>query len=116
MLPKKNRLKKKKDFDKVLKEGKSFKEKALVLKVRKNNIKINRFGFVVSKKVSKKAVKRNQIKRRLREIVRKKTKDYKKSFDLVFIALPGLELMKFPEIKEVTQNLLKKSKILNYDK
>ncbi|GAI32984.1 unnamed protein product, partial [marine sediment metagenome] len=62
MLNKRNRLKKKKDFDKVFKQGQGFKQDFLYLKIRKNNLKSSRFGFVVSKKFSKKAVIRNKIK------------------------------------------------------
>ncbi len=112
MLPKKNRLKKEKDFQEIFKKGRSFKEKFLVIKFRKNQTKVNRFGFIVSKKVSKKAVKRNQIKRRLREVVRKNINDYQKGYDVAFIALPGLGNADFKEIKNVVLKLLKKSKIL----
>jgi len=51
MLKKENRLKKKKDFEKVFKEGKSFKNNFLIVKINENNLNFPRFGFVVSKKV-----------------------------------------------------------------
>ena len=115
MLSKENRLKKKKDFEKLFKEGKSFKEKFLVLKVNKNNLSNNRFGFIVSKKISKKAVVRNKIKRQLREIIRKEIKNYQKGFDVAVIALPGIALKDFKEIAQALESVLKKIKILNYD-
>ena len=115
MLPKENRLKKKKDFEKLFKEGKSFKEKFLVLKVNNNNLDDNRFGFIVSKKISKKAVVRNKIKRQLREIVRKEINNYQKGFDVAVIALPGTELKNFGEMSQALEYILKKIKILNYD-
>ena len=115
MLPKENRLKKKKDFEKLLKEGNSFKEKFLVLKINKNNLDNNRFGFIVSKKISKKAVIRNKIKRWLREIVRKGINNYQKGFDAVVIALPGIELKNFGEVSQALERILKKTKIFNYD-
>jgi len=115
MLPKKNRLKKKKDFERVFKGGKSFKKGFLILRFKENDLKINRFGFVVSKKISKKAVKRNQIKRRLREVVRSNIDFYKKGFDLVYISLPGLEKQNFQKIKDTILFLLNKSKILKHD-
>lgn len=70
MLSGDNRLKKKKDFEYVFKKGKGFKEDFLFVKLVKNNLKITRFGFVVGYKVSKKAVLRNKVKRRLRETVK----------------------------------------------
>ena len=115
MLPKENRLKKKKDFEKLFKEGKSFSEKFLVLKINKNNLNNNRFGFIVSKKISKKAVTRNKIKRQLREIVRKEINNYQKGFDVAVIALPDIESKNFEEISQALECILKKIKILNYD-
>ena len=115
MLAKENRLKRKKDFEKLFKEGKSFREKFLVLKVNKNNLNSNRFGFIVSKKVSKKAPVRNKIKRRLREITRKEIDNYQKGFDVAVIALPGIVLKNFKEINQALTSALKKIKILNYD-
>ena len=112
MLPKENRLKKNKDFKKVFKEGKGFKEDFLVLKKAKNNLKISRFGFVVSKTFFKKATLRNKIKRRLRESVRIKINEIKKGIDGVVIAIPGLETKDFCEIKEIVNKLFKKAKII----
>ena len=112
MLPKKNRLIKKKDFEKILKRGKSFKEDFLVLKIKKNKSEEVRFGFIVSKKVSKKAVLRNKIKRRLREVAKIKMKEIKKGIDIVLIALSGIKTKDFWEIKEAIEKLFKKAKIL----
>ena len=115
MLLKKNRLIKKKDFERLFKEGKSFREKFLVLKVNENNLDESRFGFIVSKKVSKKAVIRNKIKRQLREIVRKEMNNYQKGFDVAVITLPAAESKDFEEMKQVLIYILKKTKILNHD-
>ncbi len=108
MLAKKNRLKKKKDFEKIFKEGKSFKEKFLIIKFLSNNLGYSRFGFIVSQKISKKAVLRNKIKRRMTEAVRGEIKGFKKGIDAIFIALPGIENQKFLEIKEIISNFFKK--------
>ena len=62
MLSQQNQLKKKKDFEKVFKKGKGFKEDFLVLIFKKNNLNQSRFGFIVSKNFSKKANLRNKIK------------------------------------------------------
>ncbi len=112
MLPKENRLKKNKDFEKVFKEGEGFKEDFLVLKKVKNNLKSSRFGFAVSKTFFKKATLRNKIKRRLRESVRIKLNEIKKGIDGVVIARPGLETKDFREIKEIVNKLFKKAKII----
>ena len=85
MLPKENRLTKKKAFDQLLKEGQAHFSQTLVLKLIKNNLSISRFGFIISKKIAKKAVIRNKLKRRLREIIRKDISQLKGGYDIVII-------------------------------
>lgn len=69
-LNKKNRLKKKRDFENVFKKGKAVKSSFLFIKYIKNELDISRLGFVVSAKVAKKAVERNKIRRILSEGIR----------------------------------------------
>ena len=95
MLPKENRLKKKKDFEEVFEKGKGYKEDFVYLKIRKNKLKLSRFGFIVSKKFSKKAVVRNKIKRKLRESIRTKLPRIKKGIDGVITIIPGLKVYDF---------------------
>jgi len=113
MLPKENRLKKKKDFKEVFKKGKGFRKDFLFLKIKNNSFKKIRFGFIVSREISKKAVIRNKIKRRLREIIKKELSKIKPGIDGVLIAKKGIEKKDFLEIKEVVFQLLKKAKIFN---
>jgi len=113
MLPKVNRLKKKKDLERVFKKGKRFKEDLLLLKIIKNNLELIRFGFVVSQKVSKKATVRNKIKRRLRAIIGRKIKKNKTGLDILFIVLPGLEKKKFQDVEKIINKLLQKTRIKN---
>jgi len=115
MLKKSNRLKKKEDFDRVLKEGKAFKESFLLLKIKKNKLISNRFGFIISQKVSKKAVARNKIKRRLSELIRINLDKLKKGIDGIFIVLPGLEKKSFKELKEIIINIFKKAELFKND-
>ena len=111
MLPKENRLKKKRDFEEVFKKGKTFRESFLFLRVKENNLKQNRFGFIVSSKISKKAVVRNKIKRRLREITKEYLPRVKTGVDVVLITKPGIETKGFPEIKEILIKLFEKAGI-----
>src|SRR3989344_8680891 len=106
MLTQQNRLKKKTDFDRVFRNGKKIKEGVLVFWWAPNNLKISRFGFIVSKKVSKKAPTRNKIKRQLRELVRKKIIVLPKGIDGVFVGSPGLEKKDFREIEKIVNGIL----------
>lgn len=108
---KKERLKRK-EFQKVLEKGKGFKEDKIVLKVLENNTKETRIGFLITKKVSKKAVVRNKLKRRLREILRREKEKTKKGLDLIFIALPGIETRDFQSLENSVKKLFSKAKIV----
>jgi len=109
MLPLQNRLKKKKDFERVFKRGKGYQEGFLFLKLLKNDLTVSRFGFVVSQKISKKATLRNKIKRRIRETVKKELLNINPGFDGVWVALKGLETKDFKETEGAVQKLFQKS-------
>lgn len=108
MLTQENRLRKEKDFEAVFKQGQTFKQACFVLKMKKNKLKHPRFGFIVNKKFSKKAVERNKIKRRLREIITQK--EITSPLDIIIVLLPGAE-NDFQEIKKTINKLFKKAKI-----
>lgn len=108
MLPIKNRLTKKKDFDIVFKKGESIKNGFLVFKILKNQLQENRFGFIVANKISNKSTIRNKIKRRLRAAVLKELDKNKNHLDIIIITLPGIEKIKFSEIENQLLSLFKK--------
>lgn len=81
----KNRLKKKKEFDDVFKNGKTVSGSFLFIKFKKNNIEIPRFGFIVGLKISKKAVERNKIKRLLSEVIKTILKQIKNNYDIITV-------------------------------
>lgn len=85
-LNKKNRLKKKHDFGEVFKKGKAVKGIFLFIKYGKNGLDVPRLSFVVSLKVSKKAVVRNRIRRILSEVARGKVKSLN-GYDIVVFAV-----------------------------
>jgi len=111
MLAQKNRLKKKKDFEFIFKQGKGFKQGFLYLKTIKNNLDTSRFGFVISKKFSKKAVVRNKTKRRLSEIIKTKLLEIKKGTDVIIVVMPGAE-NDFQKLEDILNKLFKKARII----
>lgn len=112
MLKKYLRLAKQKDFDSVFENGRYFSEDLLSLKVARNNFDYSRFGFIVSNKISKKAVARNRIKRLLRESVRLFHGNIKPGFDSVFISKNKAIGKSFKEIGFCVEKLLRKSGLL----
>ncbi len=111
MLPKINRLTKKKDFTAVFKTGQSVKNDFLLVKIAKNHLKESRFGFVVSKKVSSKATQRNKVKRRLRKAVADELKKIKSPVDAVIVVLPNIKAKEFSQIQEIVVGIFKKVKL-----
>jgi ribonuclease P protein component len=116
MLPKINRIKKKKDFESIFKRtqgmSQSFKNSLFILKTAKNNLGLNRFGFVVSLKVSKKATIRNKIRRRLGEAIKSQADKIKPNTDIIIVALAGIEKKDFSEIKEAVNSTLVRRKLI----
>ncbi len=93
MLNRENRINKDKEFDQIFKTGQSFYSGFLGFKALSTSLKESRFGILISTKVSKKAVDRNLLKRRIREIIQTELSLLKPGFDLVIIVLkPAISL------------------------
>ena len=107
MLVRRLRLVKEKDFKKIFKQGKSFCSRIFRVKVLFNNLDNNRYGIVISTKVSKKAVERNKLKRQFRAILRELDEKIIRGFDLVIIVSPTAKNQEYELIKsEVKKTLL----------
>ncbi len=83
-------IKKNSDYRKVYSCGVSLVNRYMVIFVFKNNLVNKRFGFSVSKKIGK-AVKRNFIRRRFKEICRLKENWFINGYDYIFIARKGID-------------------------
>ena len=132
MLPKQNRLNKKKLED-VFKRGKAYRGDFLILKLidrsqftpRRFRASINlgnepaliesRFAAIVPMKVSKKAAERNRIKRLLREKLRKRLPQIKNGFDGSFMAMPSSLEKNYWEIGTEVDKLLLLAKLTPKD-
>ena len=118
MLPKQYRLKKRIAFNATYKSGTSFHKNGVTLfcgKI-KNNDAPTKIGFVVSKKIHKRAVKRNRIKRLMREAVRLHIKNIPnfdtKYMSLIFVASTKLLEKNFSEVDFAIKKLVQKAEIL----
>lgn len=108
-------IKKNRDFIKLYKKGKFFVAKYLVLYVMSNNSTVNRIGITASKKFGG-SVKRNRIKRLIKESYRYYEGQLKEGFDLVFVARSSDEMPDFSEIKREMKFLFKKLNIFKEEK
>ncbi len=106
-LNKKNRLKRKKDFEGVFKKGKAVKGSFLFIKYRKNDLDMPRLGFIVSAKIARKAVERNKIRRTLSEAVRKAIGDLG-GYDIIVFVTRKTSLLEKKDVITELLGLLKK--------
>lgn len=105
-MKKKNIIKEKKDFDRAFKLRNQIASKYAYLYTYDTNEQY-RFGICVSKKIGK-AVVRNKIKRRVKDIV-DKSKLIFSSKDYIIVLKKSVLNAKYFELKEDIVNLLKKS-------
>ena len=111
-MKKQNSLTKKKDFEQVFKQGRGYRRNFLYLKIKNNDLEFSRFGIIVSKKISNKAVVRNQIKRRIREAINNREEKIKKGMDVIIVALEDIKSKKFVEIDNCVEQVFDRSGIL----
>lgn len=117
MLPIEERLRKKKDFNKVFKLKCSVATSCVIAYILKkdtnNSIDSTKVAFVVSKKIHKKSTQRNKIKRRMREayrIIRTAYPDLIKNFEsIIFIARPNIDQKDYFDIYSNILNCLHKT-------
>jgi ribonuclease P protein component len=113
MLNKANRLTRDKEFEKVFKNARSAYNNLFSVKALSNNLSHNRFGIIVSLKVSKKAIERNKIKRRVREALRFFDDQITIHQDVVIVCRPSLINVNLKEIKNSLQLIFKRLKLIN---
>ena len=114
MLPFNNRLVKKRDFAKVQRMGRFLNSDQISLKFLENGLPEARIGIIVGKRFSLKAVERNSLKRRLREIAQQKIGQMKKGWDIVIMANASQKMAKTGEtLVAVLEKMFKEAKIIN---
>ena len=105
-------LKKNYEFKNVLNKGKFYRGKFVTIYIIENREDKNKIGIAISKKLCK-AVKRNRLKRLIRESYRLQ-KDYLlEGFNIVFIWNKGvnIENLNYSIISEDIINLLKRARM-----
>jgi len=97
------------DYERVQKCGRWVRGDLVRIKRFPNDKGISRYGFIVSKKVGR-AVTRNLIKRRLREIVRQQ--DIVAGLDIIVCANPQASTASFTVLRTDVIQLLGRSSLL----
>lgn len=107
-------LKKNYEFSRVYKKGKFYVGRFIVLYVLENKLDINRLGITASKKVGK-SVKRNRLRRLIRESYRLYEEYLDVGYDIVFVARSTETMPGFKEINKEMKFLFKKLNIFNQE-
>ncbi len=111
MLPKENRLKKRKEFNSVFREGKSVSNRFLEIKIKEMEGK--KIGFVAPIKRFKKATDRNYVKRKLRESFRDLLDEIPENTGIIVIAKKAIKGKSVKETREIMNDLLSGIKTKN---
>lgn len=109
MLPAEYRLKRKINFDKVVKQGKKFFSSLFIARVDKKFQGAARVGIIISSKIAKKAVVRNRLKRWISNDINNHL-DLLLPADYVLIPKKHISEKKHKEISKDIELLLKKVK------
>ena len=102
-------LTKPQQFASVYRQGGSWASGLLIMRALGNGLTLSRCGFSVSKRVGK-AVTRNKVKRRLREILR--TMPLKSGRDIVFIVRPAAAGADYTALRSSVAGLLSRAHLL----
>lgn len=124
MLPAEHRLTKDRDYEILFTEGVFVGGKFLTAKAwtiepekypRRNYLRTDlKIGFLVSKKIDKRAVVRNRLKRQMREVVRLLLKEggLKPGMMIAFMAKPEIKTAEYLDIQADVIYLLKRLRVL----
>ena len=108
--PKSLRLRRRADFAALRERGASYAHPYLVLRTAPNALPYSRFAFAVGKRVAKRAVARNLLRRRMREIVRRS--DSCGGWDALFIARPASAGADFAGVRKAMFSVGKRGGLL----
>lgn len=110
MLSKKYRIPKKLIVE-TIKRGYSLYVKNLGLKYSPSQLKEGVFfAFIIPKKVSKRAVVRNKLKRQTKAIIKNNLNKIKTGFNYVIMFKPGVNELSFQELEKEVVELFSKIK------
>jgi ribonuclease P protein component len=104
------RLRRAEDFGRLRQVGVTHPHRLMLLSFSPNERTHNRYGFIVGKHLGN-AVVRNQVRRRLREVVRALDPQLKPGFDVVFIARHPLAQQPFDVFVRTVNDLFRRAEL-----
>ena len=107
MLKRENRIRLKREFAEVKNKGRILYSPLFGFLTYKENDDQKKIGFIVSKKISKRAVDRNRIRRILSEIVRKKLERFENGTRIIFLTKKEILGKKYDEVEKEVEKFIK---------
>ncbi|MBE6146753.1 MAG: ribonuclease P protein component [Firmicutes bacterium] len=102
-----NVVKESRDFQTIIENGQSVRNKNYIIYYKKNELSKYRFGLSVGKKIGN-AVVRNKYKRQLRNIIDHHTNMYQKNIDYIIIVRKNCLNESYSELEESLVQLMNK--------
>jgi len=114
MLSAKFRLRQDKDFTRVFRGGRRVNAGLILVTFTPNRVTVPRYAVVVGTKVSKRAVVRNRLKRRIRDQLRLliKVRDVRGGFDAIVSTRPGADKLSAAILKAQVEAALIRAHLL----
>ncbi len=112
VFPSVNRLRNEKDIKTLFAKGRSVFDLTLGIRFFPNNLPVTRFTVVVGTKISKRAVVRNRLKRRIRGIVERKMGILKPGFDVLFLVKKETITQTHAQLVEQIERMFRRAKLL----
>ena len=114
--PKKLRLLRRRDFVTLYEQGRRFSTRHLLIALKQNDREHCRLGITISRKIDKRAVRRNLFKRRIREIFRLNQQCFTDNLDIVVTARSGAADCRLAALRAELLGALKQRKFITNPK
>lgn len=107
MLKRENRIRAKKDFAEIKEKGRIQHSPFFAVLKSNEEDDLKKIGIIVSKKISKRAVDRNKIRRQISQVIRKNIKEIKAGSRLLFLTKKEILGKKMKEIEKEVESFIK---------
>jgi ribonuclease P protein component len=109
MLTRLNRLTRQRDFAHLYQRGERLSDRHFLIRIGANRQRVVRVGVVISTKVAKRAVDRNQHKRQVRPVIRDLLSALPTGWDILITVRQTVAAhTEWPAFREELRNLLKR--------